>query len=96
MSHARTRLEGDADVNRVITCSVSREENLTSKKCTTTEAETEFLRAVNMNTVQGEIPTYSGYDNSDRDRRNFNLEIKDQIKTSLTVQNQEKWSKADF
>ena len=44
-----------------------------------------------MNTVQGEIPTYSG-DNSDRDRRNFNLEIKDHIKTSLTVQNQEKWT----
>ena len=49
----------------------------------TTEAE--LLSAVNMNTAQGEIPTYSGYDNSDRDRRNLNLEIIDQIKTSLTV-----------
>ena len=55
VSHARTRLEGDADVNRVINCSVSREENFTRKKCTTTEAEAEFLRAVNMNTVQREI-----------------------------------------
>ena len=85
VSHARTRLEGDANVNRVIDCSVSREENFTRKKCTTTEAEAEFLRAVNMYTVQGEIPTYSGYDNRDRDRRNFNIQIKDQIKTSLTV-----------
>ena len=44
----------------------------------------------NMPAAQG--PTYSGYDNTERDRGNFNLEIKDQIKTSLTAQNQEKWT----
>ena len=48
-------------------------------------AEAELLRAANMNNAQGEIPTYAGYDNSERDRRNLNLEIIDQIKTSLTV-----------
>ena len=88
-SHARTRLEGDKDVNFVIDCTVERESNYTTKKCTTKESETEFERAVNFNTVGGEIPDFSGYTDSERDKRKFNKEIKDQIKTSLTVHNRE-------
>ena len=50
------------------------------------------LGVVTYNTVQGEIPAFSGYNNCDRDRNKFNTEIKEQIKTSLLVQNQERWS----
>jgi hypothetical protein len=40
-----------------------------------------------LNTVQGEIPDFSGYDKSEKDKHKFNKEIKEQIKTSLVVQN---------
>ena len=91
VSHARTRLEGDSDVNFVLDSCVSREATFTRKKCTTAEAEAEFRKAVNMNTVQGEIPEFSNYDDAERDKRKFNKEIKEQIKISLLVQNEEKW-----
>jgi hypothetical protein len=91
-SHARTRHEGDETVNYVLDCTVNRESNFTRKKCTTVEAEAEFCKAINMNTVQGEIPDFRNYENGERDKRKFNKEIKEQIKTSLIVQNQEKWT----
>ena len=91
ISHARTRLEGDSDVNFVLDCTVSRESRYTHKKCTTAEAEVEYQRAVNMNTVQGEIPNFE-YEDGEKEKRKFNLEIKNQIKTSLLVKNQEKWT----
>jgi hypothetical protein len=47
-------------------------------------------KAVNLNTAQGEIPSFTGED-CYRERRKFNLEVKEQIKISLLVQNQEKW-----
>ena len=78
-------------MNLKIDCSVSREEHFVRKKSTTNEAEVESVRAVNLNTVQGEIPSFTG-ENCDRDRRKFNLEVKEQIKISLLVQNQEKWA----
>ena len=90
ISHARTRLEGDSNVNYVLNCTVTRESNYTRKKGTTAEAEVEYQRAVNMNTVQGEIPNFE-YEEGDKDKRKFNLEIKNQIKSSLQVKNQEKW-----
>ena len=44
-----------------------------------------------MNTVQGEIPNFSEYPNGQWDRQQLEKEIKEQIKTSLLVENQEKW-----
>ena len=45
-----------------------------------------------MNTVQGEIPDFSAYEDNQRGKRKFEIEIKEQIKISLTVENQEKWT----
>ena len=66
ISQARTRLQGDQNVNFVIDCALAREGNITRKKCTTKQAEAEYNKAVNMNTVQGEIPDFSVYDNCQR------------------------------
>ena len=74
VSHPRTRLEGDTVVNLTFDCSVSREENAVRKKSTRNEAEAEFLKAVNVNTVQGEITSFTG-ENCDRDRQQFNRAI---------------------
>ena len=91
ISHARTRLEGDSTVNYVLDCTVARESNYTRKKCTSTQAESEYRRAINYNTVQGEIPNFE-YEEGQRDKRKFNLEIKNDIKLNLSVNNQEKWT----
>ena len=92
VSQARTRLQGDINVNFAIDCAIERESNISRKKCTTSEAETIIEQALNMNTVQGEIPEFSGYENCDRDKQNFEKEIKEHIKISLLIQNQEKWT----
>ena len=91
VSHARTRLQGDESVNFVVNSSLVRESGFTRKKSTTTEAEVEYSKAVNMNTVQGEIPNFSEHPNGQWEKQLFEKEIKEQIKTSLLVKNQEKW-----
>ena len=91
VSHARTRLQGDESVKCVVNSSLIRESVFTRKKSTTSEAEVEYNKAVNMNTVQGEIPNFSEYPNGQWDRQQLEKEIKEQIKTSLLVKNQEKW-----
>ena len=90
ISHARTRLEGDSHVNYVLNCTVERESRYTRKKCTTAEAESEYQRAINLNTVQGEIPSFE-FEDGDKQKKKFNLEIKNQIKTSLLVRKEERW-----
>ena len=82
ISHARTRLEGDSHVNYVLDCTVARESRYTRRKCTTAEAEVEYQRAINLNTVQGEIPSFE-FEDGDKQKKKFSLEIKNQIKPAF-------------
>ena len=68
---------GDSHVNYVLNCTVARESRYTRKKCTTAEAEGEYQRAINLNTVQGEIPSFE-FEDGDKQKKKFNLEIKNQ------------------
>ena len=88
ISHARTRLVGDRNVNFVLDCTVAREANFTRKKCTTTEAEKIYNKAIAMNTVQSEIPDFN-YEGGESDKFKFRKEIQTEIKTDLLVKNRE-------
>ena len=60
VSHARTRLQGDSAVNNAVNCTLLWEASLTTKKCTTAEAEASFNWALQLNTVQGKNPEFTG------------------------------------
>ena len=90
LSHARTRLQGDAAVNNVINCTLAREASLTSKKCTTEEAEASFSRAIQLNTVQGEIPEFSG-ERATQLQHNFNSNIRNEIKRHMQSSRDSVW-----
>ena len=59
-SHARTRLQGDKIINDVLDVTLAREDTYTHSAQTTTEAEKVFQETLQLNTVDGEIPTFTG------------------------------------
>ena len=63
-SHARTRLQGDALVNHVLDTTLLREGNYTRKKCISSEAELTYREVLDLHTLQGEIPEFTGERNS--------------------------------
>ena len=56
LSHTSTRLKGDKRVNLALNNKIERESTYKRKKSVTVQAETIFISAYGMNTVQGEIP----------------------------------------
>ena len=99
VSHARTRLVGDLNVNHALNCTVERESRFTCKKGTAAEAEIQYQKAINMNSVQDEILNFDSEDGR-RKKTIFEKDIKDQIKTSLLVDKEERlfrlFSRANF
>ena len=77
-------------MNHALNCTVSRESKLTRKKGTSAEAEREYQKAINMNTVQGEIPNFD-HEELIGQKKKFETDIKDQIKTSLLVDREDRW-----
>ena len=59
-SHARTRLQGDKIINDVLDVTLAREDAYTHSIQTTTEAEKIFQDTMQLNTVDGQIPTFTG------------------------------------
>ena len=57
VSHSSTRLKGDKRVNYVLDNRIQRESQHTQKQLITVLAEQHHISALNMNMVQGEIPT---------------------------------------
>jgi hypothetical protein len=90
MSHARTRLQGAAAVNNVLNCTLAREESLTTKKCTTQETEASFSRAIQLNTVQGEIPEFT-VDRAATLQHNFNSSIRKELKIHMQSSRDTTW-----
>ena len=60
------------------------------KKSTIAAAEILYQKAINLNTVQGEIPNFD-YEDGRRQKEKFILKIKDQIKSLLRVDREEIW-----
>ena len=46
ISHTRTRLQGDSEVNHVLDCRVSRASEYTGKKCITFAAESDYRKGL--------------------------------------------------
>ena len=82
VSHARTQLQGDPSVNNAINFTLARESLLNTKKCTTKEAEASYDWALHQNTVQGEIPEFTG-ERAATLEHNFNTKVRNTLKCHL-------------
>ena len=89
VSHVRTRLQGDATVNNAVNCTLNREGSWTSKKSTTVECEATFLHSMQINSVNGEVPQFTG-DQATSLTRKFNNNVKSSVKNHLDKQHKER------
>ena len=71
-------------------CTVERESSFVRKKSTIAAAEIFYQKAINLNTVQGEIPNFD-YEDGRRHKEKFIVQVKDQIKSLLRVDKEEIW-----
>ena len=89
VSHTRTRLLGDKNVNHVLDCAIERESNYTRKKSTVVNAENQFQKALNLNSVQGEIPMFGEL--WEKEARIFRKDIKDTLQFNLGFEDENSW-----
>jgi hypothetical protein len=82
VSHTRTRLQGDEAVNNAIDCTLEREGSWTTKKSTAVECEDLFVSAQHLNTVDDEVPTFTG-ENAKKLQCQFNTKVRDTVKTHI-------------
>ena len=90
VSHTRARLKGDLIVNNALNVSISRESEYTHKKSTVSEAEMTYTHALQENTIEGIIPTFTG-DQAIQLKGKFDNKIKNCVKKSLITNDREKW-----
>ena len=90
VSHTRTRLKGDSNVNSVISSSLERESLFTRKKSTCNEAERTFLTGLHCNTVMDEIPDFTG-ERASVQKHQFDAKVSESVKSVLRSENREKW-----
>ena len=83
-SHARTRLQGDKIINDVLDVTLAREDTYTHSAQTTTEAEKVFQETLQLNTVDGEIPTFTG-EKARQLTIKFNADIRTKVKNATRV-----------
>ena len=90
-SHARIRLQGDKIINDVLDVTLAREDTYTHSAQTTTEAEKIFKETLQLNTVDGEIPTFTG-EKARQLTNKFNADIRTKVRNVTRVGVQEKLS----
>ena len=88
-SHTRTRLQGDSVINDVLDHTLARESSYSRSFQTSTEAEKMFRRTLELNTVGGLIPAFTG-EKARQMRTNFNQKIKTSVKNVTKAVIQEK------
>ena len=88
-SHTRTRLQGDSVINEVLDHTLAREATYSRSFQTTTEAENVFRKSLELNTVDGEIPSFTG-EKAKQHMSNFNMKIKTSVKNATRNVIQEK------
>ena len=90
MSHARTRLQGDDQVNHVLTSKVNRESTQVRKRSITVVAERDFESAMRMNTVGGDRPMFGEF--WEQEEQEFLKSIKDHVKIDTVIRSEEEMS----
>ena len=91
VSHTRTRLKGDANINQVLDSTVRREAQLSQtsgRLHTTTVCEVTHQQVLHLNTVSGEVPTYTG-DQASRLQATFNHQVQEGVKKVVRAEQQE-------
>ena len=89
MSHARTRLQGDTVINNILDHTLEREATYTHSQQTTIEAEKLFLETLDLNTVDGMVPSYKG-EKAKQLTQAFNLNIQTKVRNATRSKVQEK------
>ena len=69
-------------MNNALNCTLARESSLNTKKCTTKEAEASYNWALHQNTVQGEIPEFTG-ERAATLEHNFNTKVRNTLKCHM-------------
>jgi len=87
-SHARTRLQGDSVINDVLDHTLHREAEYTRSQ-TTTMAEQVFRDTIHLNTVDDQVPQYTG-DQARQLTHKFNTTIRTQVRNTTRATIQEK------
>ena len=90
VSHTRTRLKGDSNVNTAIDATLERESEFTQKKSSCVEAEATFKKSIQTNTVQEHIPQFTG-ERAVALRNQFDTNVKDTVKANLALERRKKW-----
>ena len=89
VSHTRPRLLGDENVNHALDCAIQRESNFTRKKSTIVNSEKEYRRALNLNSVQGEIPMFG--ERWEKEAKQFREDIKQTLQFNLGFDHENQW-----
>ena len=92
VSHTRTRLQGDGQINHVLDTTLQREATLSScqnKLRTATTAELTFREVLHLNTPLGEIPVFTG-DKAKHLTSSFNHSIQQKARLMAKTKDQEK------
>ena len=84
-------MQGDKIINDVLDVTLAREDTYTHSAQTTTEAEKVFQDTMQLNTVDGEIPTFTG-EKSKHLTNKFNVEIRTKVRNATRAGVQEKLS----
>ena len=88
-SHTRTRLQGDSVINDILDHTLAREASYSRSFQTTSEAEKMFRRTLELNTLGGLIPAFTG-EKARQMRSNFHQKIKTSVKNVTKAVVQEK------
>ena len=89
MSLTRTRLLGDKDVNHALDCAVEMESYYTRKVSTVVNAENQFKKALNLNSVQGEIPMFGEL--WEKEALTFRKDVKETLKANIAYDDEILW-----
>ena len=77
-------------MNNAVNCTLLWEASLTTKKCTTEEAEASFNWALQLNTVQGEIPEFTG-ERAATLQHKFNSDVRSTLKCHMQSSRDTAW-----
>ena len=88
-SYTRTRLLGDVKVNHVLDATLEREGDYVRTFCTTVEVNKVYKTALDRNTVQGEVPIYTG-EKAKHLQHQFYQEVKESVVVQMRLEEKER------
>ena len=88
-SHARTRLQGDARINHVIDHALVREAQYSRLQCITTQCEATYREVLDLNTVEGIVPQFTG-SRAPQLQGSFNRDILKKVRDTVRASEQDR------